>query len=240
MTRAPAIARPLHERIRDGIQARILSGELAPGDRLPTEAELCAAHGCARMTVSKALQALAVAGMIERRRKAGSFVARPRTHAMVLDVPDLQSAVRARGSAYAYALTARDVRLSSSSEALESGFDAAHALLLLSGVHAADGRPFAFEERAVDLASVPRMRGVDFSSTAPGTWLLEHVPWTEAETRISAAIADARLASRLAIDRGAALLVVERRTWRGADAITSVRQTFDAASYDLQARFSAR
>ncbi len=240
MTRKASAARPLHERIRDDIEARILSGALAPGDRLPTETELCAAHACARMTVSKALQSLAAAGMIERRKKAGSFVARPRTHAMVLDVPDLQSEVRARGSDYAFALVSREVRPPLPRSPLEGGFATGSELLVLSGVHAADGRPFAFEERAVDLASVPQMRDVDFSATAPGTWLLEHVPWTEAETRITAAIADARIASLLALDRGAPLLVVERRTWRGSDDITSVRQSFDAASYDLQARFSAR
>ncbi|PMZ18025.1 GntR family transcriptional regulator, partial [Pseudomonas sp. FW306-02-F08-AA] len=78
------------------------SGELAPGDRLPIEQELMQHYGCARMTVNKALSALLAAGLIDRRKRAGTFVARPRMHSMVLDVPDLPSQIRERGQTYAY------------------------------------------------------------------------------------------------------------------------------------------
>ncbi|WP_163449962.1 GntR family transcriptional regulator, partial [Escherichia coli] len=78
----------LQERIRSDIEERIRSGELRPGDRIPFEHELVAHYGCARATVSKALERLAHAGLIERRRKVGSFVAHPQVHAAVLAVPD--------------------------------------------------------------------------------------------------------------------------------------------------------
>ncbi|MBO9527868.1 MAG: GntR family transcriptional regulator, partial [Sphingobium yanoikuyae] len=71
---------PLHEKIRADFEARILAGTLAPGDRLPTEQDLMQAHGCSRMTVNKALSALAAAGLISRQRRRGSFVTRPRIH----------------------------------------------------------------------------------------------------------------------------------------------------------------
>src|SRR3546814_14851453 len=93
---------PLHERIRADFEARILAGELAPGDRLPTEQALMAHYGCARMTVSKSLSALAAAGLIDRRKRAGTFVARPRVHSMILDVPDLAAPLRGRVQRYDY------------------------------------------------------------------------------------------------------------------------------------------
>ena len=71
----PAVS--LHPRILAEVEARILSGEWPPGHRIPFEHELTARYGCSRMTVSKALTQLAGAGLIERRRKAGSFVTRP-------------------------------------------------------------------------------------------------------------------------------------------------------------------
>ena len=74
---------PLHERIRSEIEAAILAGDLRPGDRIPRETDLMAEYGCARMTVNKALSALAGSGMVERRKRAGSFVAQPRAQAMV-------------------------------------------------------------------------------------------------------------------------------------------------------------
>jgi GntR family histidine utilization transcriptional repressor len=48
-------ARPagLERRIRADLEERIRSGAWPPGHRIPTEAELMARYGCARMTVSK-------------------------------------------------------------------------------------------------------------------------------------------------------------------------------------------
>ena len=88
---------PLHERIRRAIEAQILSGAWPPGARVPGEIELMAQYGCARMTVNKALSALAHAGLVERRRRAGTFVARPRSQSMVLEITDLAREVTARG-----------------------------------------------------------------------------------------------------------------------------------------------
>ncbi len=230
---------PLHERIRSGIEAGILSGALSPGTRLPVEHELMRLHGCSRMTVSKALSALASAGLIERRKRAGSFVARPRVHSMVLDVPDLAVEVAERGQAYTYRLLHRSARYphpGNDDERLLAGTD---RLLALNGLHLADGVPLALEHRLVSLAATPEIARVSFREQAPGSWLLQHVPWTEAETRIAAVGAEAGAATSLAVDLGAALLSVERRTWRGTDRITSVRQLFVGSAYDLVARFGA-
>lgn len=63
----------LSVRIRGDIERRILSGEWPPGHRILYEHELMAEYGCARMTVNRVLSSLAEAGLIERRRRAGSF-----------------------------------------------------------------------------------------------------------------------------------------------------------------------
>ncbi len=229
---------PIHQRIRLDIEARILSGTLAPGDRLPIESELCLSYGCSRMTVSKALSALSAAGLIERRKKAGSFVARPRVHSMVLDVPDLPAEIRARGGVPGFRLLSRELRPARPDDREESDLAGAGEVLVLHGVHSCDGWPIAYEERAVNVAAAAPIRDADLSETAPGTWLLDHVPWTAAETRISAAIASGPLAATLQLRIGAPCLVIERRTWRGAERITNVRQHFDAEAYDLVARFA--
>lgn len=223
----------LGQQIRSEIEARILSGDLAPGARLPTELELMERFGCSRMTVSKALSALAAAGLIERRKRAGSFVSRPRVHSMVLDIPDLAEEIGARGQVHRYRLVRREVR-----EARAEVFGRTGGrVLALDGVHLADGIPFAVEHRQVDLAAVPAMETVEFDDLAPGSWLLRHVPWDEAETRIAAEGADDEVAGLLGVPAGSATLLVERRTWRGADSITFVRQHFRGDVYDLVARF---
>ncbi|AZS22418.1 MULTISPECIES: histidine utilization repressor [unclassified Caulobacter] len=228
---------PLHQRIRADLEARIRSGEWAPGHRAPTEAELMEAYGCSRMTVNKAMIALVEAGLIVRRKRAGSFVARPKVHAPVLNIPDIQSEIVARGEAYAFRLLSRTVRLADRDSPEEVELAAGGKLLALDGVHDAGGRPFALERRLVSLKAVPEIAKADFATHPPGAWLLERVAWTEAESRISAVNADADDARLLALDEGAACLVVDRRTWREGQHVTRVRQIFPGEAYDLVARF---
>jgi GntR family histidine utilization transcriptional repressor len=231
---------PLHERIRSDFEARILSGALAPGDRLPIEQELMQHYGCARMTVNKALSALLSAGLIDRRKRAGTFVARPRMHSMVLDVPDLPSQIRERGQAYAYAPIGHRLRPPAADVDEEVLLAGDGDLFELEGLHLADGIPLALEFRLISVLAVPDIGdAADIEAISPGSWLLQHVPWTEAETRISALQATPEEARLLRIPQRSACLCVERRTWRGTDRITYVRQLFVGNSYDLVARFGA-
>lgn len=227
----------LNQRIRAELEARILGGDWPPGYRLPFETELMAQYGCSRMTVNKAVSALAEAGLVVRRRKAGSFVARPKAHSAVLDIPDIQSEIAARGEAYAFRLVSARRRAPARGDADEAELAGGGALLAVRGVHLADGRPFALEERLVSLKAAPAAAGVDFASTSPGAWLLEHVAWTEAENRIGALAADEAVAEALALEPGAACLLVQRRTWRGGERITNVRLIFPGDAYELVARF---
>ncbi|AUW59769.1 histidine utilization repressor [Sphingobium sp. SCG-1] len=228
---------PLHEQIRADIEAKILSGELVPGDHIPIEHELTRIYGCARMTVNKAVSALATAGLVERRKRHGTVVAKPRVHSMVLDVPDLAQEVVARGHAYRWELVSRRVRQPQKSDPGEQELANAGRLLEVHGVHFSNGKPLALERRIISLATVPESANATFDQNPPGSWLLLNVPWTEAETRIAALEADMETAERLQSPAGMACLMIERRTWRGTDPVTRVQQIFDGSRYDLFARF---
>jgi GntR family histidine utilization transcriptional repressor len=75
-------------------------------------------------------------------------------------------------------------------------------------------------------------------SVAPSPWLVARVPWSAAEHRIAATAADAETAAMLAIPVGSPCLVVERRTWSGNQAITSVRLSYAGDSHTLVATFA--
>jgi GntR family transcriptional regulator, histidine utilization repressor len=111
-------------------------------------------------------------------------------------------------------------------------------VLALRCRHDAAKQPFALEDRLMNLKAVPEAARQDFAMMPPSTWLVDHVPWTEAEHRISACSADKFLAGDLNIDEGAACLVIERHTWRNGDPITAVRLVHPGALYDLTARFT--
>lgn len=229
---------PLHRRIYADLERRILSGDWAPGQRIPFEHELTAAYGCSRMTVNKAISELAGRGLVTRRRRAGTFVAQPKAHAAVLAIPDLRAEVVERGQAYGYRLLERRERDAATEE--ESDLARDGRLLDLACLHSADGAPLALERRLIALSAAPEAARVDFRVTPPGSWLLDQAPWTEAENRIAAVEAESAEARLLGLKTGAACLRVERRTWRDGQGVTRVWQTFPGDRYDLIARFSSR
>lgn len=242
---APAMAlatRPaqtsLHARILADIRGRIISGEWPPGHRIPFETELCAQFGCSRMTVNKVLSLLARSGLIERRRKAGSFVALPRAQSAVLEIQDVKVEVEAMGLAYGYRRLDRAMRAATASEAADLGVAPGCTVIVVSCLHSAGGRPFCLERRIINLASVPSAKSEAFEDTAPGPWLIAHVPWSEARHVIRAADADAETAAMLAVTLSTACLVVERRTWASGRPVTQVKLTYPGALRELVAVFA--
>jgi GntR family histidine utilization transcriptional repressor len=236
--RASSAPPTLYKKIRLDIERRILSGEWPPGHRIPFEHEIMAHYGCSRMTVNKALSELVQAELIERRRRAGSFVRRPQYLSAVLKVPDIRAEITALGRTYGYELIKRARRAATAADRERLGVTTPRKVVAVSCRHSADGIPFALEDRLIDLGAVPDAAAADFATEPPGTWLLDHVPWTEAENAISAIIADEATASGLAIARGAPCLVIERHTWRKAQSpITAVRLVYPGESHRLIARF---
>ncbi|HEY2179393.1 MAG TPA: UTRA domain-containing protein [Caulobacteraceae bacterium] len=226
----------LHQRITADIAAAIRSGAWPPGHRIPFETELAARYACSRATANKAVQALAAAGLVERRRKAGSFVARPPIHAGVLAIPDIEAAILARGEAYGFRQKSwKLARPGGTAE--EALLGAPHHMLELKGVHFAGDAPFAFEHRIINLEAVPEAADVDFTGASPGAWLLSHVAWSEARHEIAAVNPDLEAAEALRIAASRACLAVKRWTWRVGAGITYARQVFPGDALDLTATF---
>ena len=228
----------LYQRIRNDLENRIMSGAWPVGHRVPFEHELMETYSCSRMTVNKVLSALAESGLVVRRRRAGSFVARPRVQSAILQIPDLKAEVEKRGERYGYRLLELHKRAASVHDKARLGVGGRATVLALCCRHEAEGQPFAVEDRLINVQAVPDALKQDFATTPPNTWLVGHVPWTEAEHRITACNADKRVAADLGIDQGAACLVIERRTWRNGEPITAVRITHPGQLYDLIARFT--
>ena len=62
------------ENIIDKIISAIIAGELAPGDQLPTEIELCRDLGVGRNSVREAIKKLEAYGVVYIKRAEGTFV----------------------------------------------------------------------------------------------------------------------------------------------------------------------
>src|SRR5690349_2024425 len=71
---APGAQQPKHRRVFEHLLASIQAGELKPGDRLPSEAELGKLFGASRITVAKAVHDLQRMGLVTRRPGACTHV----------------------------------------------------------------------------------------------------------------------------------------------------------------------
>ena len=227
----------LYKQIRLDIERRILTGEWPPGHRIPFEHELMVRYRCSRMTVNKALSELAQADLIERRRRAGSFVRRPKFLSAVLHITDIRAEITALGRSYGYELIRCSRRAATAADRARRGVRKTGKVVAIACRHSADNVPFAIEDRLIDLEAVPEAATADFAIDPPGSWLLHHVPWNEAEHAISAIVADEPAAAALDIAVGAPCLVIERHTWRSARPLTAVRLIYPGESHKLVARF---
>jgi len=238
---APVSGPPsLHQQILADIESRILSGEWPPGHRIPFEHELTAKYACSRMTVSKALTQLAAAGLIERRRKAGSFVTRPHSQSAVLEIQDVRAEVEALGLPYRYALLTRRTHRASRADRAIFEVAPSDVVLALRCRHDAAQQPFCLEERLINLSAAPDAAVEPFTEGAPGAWLVERVPWTSAEHRIRAGATRGDTARTLMVAEGAPCLVIERRTWSGETPVTHVKLTYPGEAHEIVARFQPR
>lgn len=208
--------------LREIIHDRILKGSYPPGTRLPRDTDLAEELGCARTTVQRAMRALADEGLIERKRRGGSRVlARPVTRA-TFDIPVAREEVEATGRAYGYQLVAREITETPHAIAAAMGLPAPERMLRAQALHLADRRPFMFEDRWINLATVPEIAEVDLTAESANEWLLAHHPYSRYTLRFSASNATTAQADLLGTQAGAALFVIERCTWLGTAPITCV------------------
>ena len=64
MSQDPIARRKLYQEVQDRLLHRINSGEIRPGDQLPSERELMEFYGVGRVAVREALQELARSGIV--------------------------------------------------------------------------------------------------------------------------------------------------------------------------------
>ncbi len=68
---------PIWQVIAETLRAELADGRYAPGEKLPTEAQLAGRFGVNRHTVRRALSELGTEGLVWSRRGAGVFVSVP-------------------------------------------------------------------------------------------------------------------------------------------------------------------
>ncbi len=220
------------EAIRDEVKRRIHVRDWTPGSIIPTEADLAAEFGCARGTVNRALIDLAQAGVLERRRKAGTRVALLPVRQARFAIPVIRAEIEARGQVATHQVLALDRVPAPVPVAARMGRAAEGQLVYVETLYLADGRPFAHESRWLNPAILPDP-APDFAQVSVNEWLVANVALATGDIAFAAEGADARVAQVLGISVGAPIFVTERLT-RGAEAAITFVRLAHAPGYRMQ------
>ncbi|MBO0344022.1 GntR family transcriptional regulator [Roseibium sp. CAU 1637] len=223
-------------RIREELLRRINERVWQPGETIPGEAELAEEFGCARTTVNRALRDLAEAGLVTRRRKAGTRVAVNPPHKATFTIPIIREEVEARGSSYSHSLLKREKRPLPTS--LHAAFPVGDEAFLLytETVYFADDRPFMFEERYTNIDATPAFAEAAFDLISPNEWLVQNAPFTTGDLTCYAANAGPALSGLYECQDNTPLFVMERVTFNQTQPITHVRMTY-SPGYRLRTGF---
>ena len=201
---------PAYQRIQSIIRKRIDSGQLVPGDAVPSERDLAKTHHVSLMTARHALAFLEREGLVERRRGIGTFVAQPKIHFNKLMSYTEQMAARTL-TAGAKILFSEVVNDENEAAARLSLPPDSNIVKLERLRHAAD-EPFALETCYLDAAE---FSGLLESSIARESLfgILERdfkVELGYADEEVDATAADPRIAEFLAIPRREPLLRIRQ------------------------------
>ncbi|MEM7214394.1 MAG: UTRA domain-containing protein [Pseudomonadota bacterium] len=218
--------------VQSEVLARIHSRKWKPGELIPNEAELAVEFGCARATVNRALQAVADAGWLDRRRKAGTRVAMHPQRKAVLNIPIIRKEIEELGKVYSHKVLHRALANPLSKVAAQMKISEDREILEIHTLHFADETPYAFEERWINTGFLPEALNTDFTAISVNEWLVSNAPLTEGRLSFSATNADDRHAGMLGVKSGSAILRMNRTTWHNEINITLVTLLF-APGYQL-------
>ena len=237
LTLSRATPAALYQQVKEHVLRKIAEGAWRAGDRVPSEQELVATFGVARMTVNRALRELAEQGSIVRVAGVGSFVAEEQPQSTLLRIANIVEEIRGRGHDHRFELLSCE-RLSApvdvaASLQLQAGASVFHLL----GVHHENGVAVQLEDRWVNPRVAPDFLEQDFSTEQPSDWLVRNVAFDEIEHVVDAMLPTAWQAEHLQITPTEPCLMLTRRTWCRGQVVTMVRCLHPGARYRLGSRF---
>lgn len=199
-------ARPLFLGVTRQISSKIESGELAPGDRLPSERWFEEELGVSRTTVRRAIRELVGAGRLEARGRA-VYVAEGEETYPANRLVSLTELARARGLRSSALVLASSLRPATLDEADAFQIAPGSEIFELRRLRYLDDVAVALDHNRLPLRFLPRALALDFRSASlygsleeAGNVLLR------AELRIEARGATEEDAERLGLEPGAPVL----------------------------------
>lgn len=230
--------RPRYQQIKQFIGDAIRNQQYAPGDKIPTEAELVEQFGVSRMTVNKALRDLVQEGLLVRYPGLGTFVSPPKAESPLAEVRNIAEEVRARGHQYTSQVLELNEQTASETVAMQLGIPLHSRVFHSLIVHLENQLPIQLEERYIAASVLPNYLQQDFTQKTPNQYLSEQYTLTSMEHIVEAVLPNKHAQHYLKLDAHLPCLQVSRRTWSGERLISFAVLTHPGDRYKLRSVMS--
>lgn len=205
---------PMYLTIRSGLEAQIQSGELPPGAKMPTEAELQAEHGISRSVAQRVLNDLASAGLVIRQKRLGTHVAEGARQVNLLRSVDPRL-----GSANLpgrLVTVSAEVLTAGKAEVEVPGIDNdAPVIQLIRVRHDLDDTPIVVEVAAIPFGLAPRLLDEQLETVSIRAHFTQTgVPIASSRMYFDPILLDQGKADLLGIEPGVAVLRRRRFMWQ--------------------------
>jgi GntR family transcriptional regulator len=227
---------PLYQQLHRALRQAIANKQLAPDEALPAERDMAQDLGVSRITVRKALDALADEGLVTRRQGAGTFVA-ARVEKSFSKLSSFTEDMLARGRAPRSAWLRRSDGAVTPEEAMILGLSPATPVFRFNRIRFADEAPMALEYSTVPGFCLP-------SKEAVATSLYEALDRqgyrpVRALQRLRAVLFTDEQAGLLNVNVGAPGLLIERRGFlRDGRAVEFTQSYYRGDAYDFVAELN--
>jgi len=224
-----------YEQIADHLRG--LVSKLVPGDRLPSDAELCDQFGVSRMTARQAMQVLVAEGLVIRKRGAGTFVSATKVPRQLGSPLSFTESMRRRGLKASSRLLERTVTEASQEERKTLDLAPGDLVCILERIRLADGIPMAIERAVIPAALVDSFHtDIQEGSLHLAFEKAGHIP-TRALAEVTARKASNRERELLGLSSGVGVLLCEDRViWDQYDfAIEHTVTCYTADRYSFEA-----
>ncbi len=198
--------RPVYRQLGDLLEAQLVDAG-APGDRLPSEAELSRQFNVNRLTVRRALNELHQRGLIETVHGKGSFVALPVVRYSVSAGRDASFTRTMQALGHDVAIRLLSKRTGGSAE-LETQLGTDGAVLVCTTLRLVDGQPWSHSVTGIDADRFPGLAREWSGETSLFDFLLDAhgVRMRRAHRSFAASLAEPAEAEHLQVRVGSPIL----------------------------------
>jgi GntR family transcriptional regulator len=232
---------PYYHQIKETIRASIASGELKPGDMLPSEFSLSEQLGISRLVVHRAYRELVTEGLLIRKRAKGTFIAPLIKRSFTVTGPlfSMTENLSADALEPSNTILLQEVIPASDEIRNELKLSEGGQVIHLRNLRFAKQLPFAVEEMYFSFERFPALADLDLNNRSV-YFTLEKLYAAHPQEALDLIIADSassQEARLLGINKGAPVMRVKRvATDRDGLPMEYTKVVFHAERYQFVAR----